>query len=111
MTVPGPGQTVHLLTWWNVITTRWKINGRNAAELALHTTDDLRRAYRDQKGDLIRLTDGLVPRLELVAEIRWCNLWSRLGAWVTLAVAIVAAMASLAAVWLSYLALYYPPTR
>jgi hypothetical protein len=40
MTVPGPGQTVHLMSWHDVLRVRWDMHrkeGRNVRELALYT--------------------------------------------------------------------------
>jgi hypothetical protein len=77
MTVPGPGQTVHMMNWLGVLRVRRdtrRREGRNARELALYTTDDLRHLYQQSGDDLIRLRDGIVNRAQLVAEIRWRDL-------------------------------------
>ncbi len=74
MPVPRPGQTVHLMNWLDVLRVRLKMHrkeGRNTRELTLYTTDDLRRLYQGTNDDLIRLRDGIVSRVQLVAEIRW----------------------------------------
>lgn len=59
------------MNWWDVLRVRRAIAGRNAFELQLYTTDDLRRLYQGTDDDPIRLRDGIVSRAELVAEIRW----------------------------------------
>ena len=101
MPMPGPGQTVHLMGWRDVLRYRWKMQreeGRNAAELELYTTDDLRRLYQGTDSDLIRLRDGIVSRTQIVAEIRWRVFWDRFGyalpMWATL-FALVVAIAAL----------------
>ncbi len=97
MAIPGPKQTVHLMTWWDVICVLRKISGRNAADLKLYTTDDLRRIYQGTSDDLLRLSDGLISRVELVAVIRWRILMDRIGYSVLLALSLVAAVASVVA--------------
>lgn len=49
--------------------------GRTIRELELYTTDDLRRLYH-APGDPIRLRDGIVDRVQLVAVIRWRIFWA-----------------------------------
>jgi hypothetical protein len=100
MTVPGPGQTVHLMSWHDVLRVRWDMHrkeGRNVRELALYTTDDLRRLYQATNDDLIRLRDGIVSRVQLVAEIRWRIFWARFGYGLLLFVSVIAAVAAVIA--------------
>jgi hypothetical protein len=97
MTIPGPNQTVHVMTWPGVLRVYWRMNGRNVRELTLYTTDDLRRLYQTNGDDLIRLRDGIVNRAELVAVIRWRVLWARIGYVVLLMLSIIAAIASVIA--------------
>lgn len=73
----------------------WSIDGRNAAELRLYTTDDLRHRYHEEAGGLIRLRDGNVSRVELVAVIRWRVWWARFGYGLLLAVSIASAVFAL----------------
>jgi hypothetical protein len=61
MSVPLPGQTVHLMNWCNVLRMRHHIEGRNKLELQLYTTDDLRRRYQENGDDLIRLAFSPAP--------------------------------------------------
>lgn len=96
MTVPAPGQTVHLMSWPGVLWVRWdtrRTAGRSVRELALYTTDDLRHLYQDSKDDLIRLHDGIVSRAQLVAEIRWRDLRAQ----AELVLLVIAAVASVIA--------------
>ena len=96
-TVPGPGQTVHLMNWLGVLRMRWdtrRKGGRNVSELALYTTDELRHLYQKTSGDLIILCDGRASRAELVAEIRWRTFWARFGYGLLLSVSVVAAVAA-----------------
>lgn len=77
MTLPRPGQTVHLLTRWDVLRVVLDLHrkeGRNVHELRLYAVDDLRRLYQSTEGDIIRLRDGIVSRVQLAAVIRW-RLW------------------------------------
>ena len=97
MTIPGPNQTVHLMTWPGVLRVFWRMEGRNAGELTLYTTDDLRSLYQTNGDDLIRLRDGIVSRAELVAVIRWRVLWARIGYVALLILSIIAAIASVVA--------------
>ena len=111
MTIPGPGETVHMMNRRGVLRVKWLMHlkeGRNVRELQLYTTDDLRRLYQDQPGDdLIRLPDGIISRVQLVAEIRWRIFWERFGYCVLLLVSVIAAFAAVIAVaegwknWLS----------
>ena len=74
MTIPRPGQTVHLISYRDVLRVWWDMHrteGRNVRELVLYTTDDLRRLYQATHDDPIRLRDGIVSRVQLVAVIRW----------------------------------------
>jgi hypothetical protein len=100
MTVPGPGQTVHLMNWFGVLRVRWdtrRKEGRNVRELSLYATDDLQHLYHESKDDLIRLRDGIVTRTQLVAEIRWRMMWARFGYGLLLSVSVIAAAASVIA--------------
>lgn len=97
MSVPLPGQTVHLMNWCNVLRVRHHIEGRNKLELQLYTTDDLRRRYQENGDDLIRLRDGMLTRAELVAEIRWRVFWARFGYGVVLVMTVIAAIAAVVA--------------
>lgn len=100
MTIPGPNQTVHLMNWRGVFRVYWDMHrkeGRNARELDLYTTDDLRRMYQVIDGDPIRLRDGIVSRVQLVAVIRWRVLWTRISYTVLLVLSIIAAIASVVA--------------
>ena len=100
MTVPRLGQTVHLMScrdvlrvWWNMHRTE----GRNIRELELYTTDDLRRLYQSANEDPIRLRDGIVSRVQLVAVIRWRIFWARFGYFLLLFVSVIAAVAAVIA--------------
>ena len=56
MTLPRSGQTVHLMTWRDGLRVLWDMRrqeGRNAAELAFYTTDDLRLLYQITDDDTI----------------------------------------------------------
>jgi hypothetical protein len=92
MDIPGAQQTVHMMNWWDVVNVRRKMSGRNAAELKLWTTDDLRHLYQGNSSNLIKLSDGLIDRAELVAEIRWRVLWSRISYFILLLVSLIAAI-------------------
>lgn len=92
MTMPQPGQTVHMMTKRDVLRVLWDMRrkeGRNVRELELYTTDDLRDLYQETKGDSIRLRDGIIDRIQLVAVIRWRIFWDRFGYGVLLAVSFV----------------------
>lgn len=97
MTIPKDGQTVHMMTALDVLRVLWSIKGRNAAELRLYTTDDLRHRYHEEIGDLIRLRDGIVSRVELVAVIRWRVWWARFGYGLLLLVSVLSACFALLA--------------
>jgi hypothetical protein len=97
MSVPQPDQTVHLMSWCDVLRVRHRIEGRNKLELQLYTTDDLRRRYQENCNELIRLRDGNLTRAELVAEIRWRVLWARFGYGVMFVITVIAAFAAVAA--------------
>lgn len=100
MTIPGPNQTVHMMNWCDVLRMYWILHrkeGRNARELELYTTDDLRRLYQATNDDLIRLRDGIVSRVGLVAVIRWRVLWAGISYFVLLLLSVIAAIASVAA--------------
>lgn len=79
MTLPKSGQTVHMMTWRDVLRKLRNMEGRDVRELALYTTDDLRRLYQVTEGDIVRLRDGIVSRVQLVAVIRWRIFWARFG--------------------------------
>jgi hypothetical protein len=96
MTIPKPGQTVHLMNYCDVLRELRAMRskeGRNVRELQLYTTDDLRRLYQ-APGDPIRLRDGIVSRVQLVAVIRWRIFWARFGYCVLLVGAIAAIIAA-----------------
>jgi hypothetical protein len=100
MTIPRPGQTVHLMSWLDVLRVRRDMHrkeGRNARELELYTIDDLRQLYQATNDDLIRLRDGIVSRVQLVAEIRWRIFWARFGYGLLLSVSVIAAVAAVIA--------------
>lgn len=100
MPIPGPGQTVHLMNWRDVLRVRRDMRpkeGRNVRELTLYTTDDLRRAYQAVNSDVINLRDGIVGRVQLVAEIRWRIFWARFSYGLLLFVSVVAAIAAVIA--------------
>lgn len=100
MTIPGPNQTVHMMSWCGVLRVCWDMQhkeGRNVHELELYTTDDLRRLYQTTNDDLIRLRDGIVSRVRLVAVIRWRIFWARFGYCLLLFVSVIAAVASVVA--------------
>ena len=51
MTIPNPGQTVHLMSRRDVLRVYWGMyrkEERNFRELELYTTDDLRRLIKQQ---------------------------------------------------------------
>ena len=83
MTIPGPGQAVHLMTVFDVLRVKWDMHRkerRNVRELQLYTTDDLRDLYQSIHASApIGLRDGIVTRVQPVAEIRWRVFWSRFG--------------------------------
>jgi hypothetical protein len=100
MTVPSPGQTVHLLSWRDVLRVRWDMHrkeGRNVRELELYATDDLRRLYHATNDDPIGLRDGIVSRVQLVAVIRWRMFWTRFNYGLLLFVSVVAVVAAVIA--------------
>jgi hypothetical protein len=100
MTIPRPGQTVHLMSRLDVLRVRRDMHrkeGRNARELELYATDDLRRLYQGTNDDLIRLRDGIVSRVQLVAEIRWRIFWVRFGYGLLLVVSVIGAVAAVIA--------------
>ena len=71
--------------------------GRNVRELALYTTDDLRRLYQGTNDDLIPLRDGIVSRVQLVAEIRWRIFREQYQLYLVLITAVVGAVAAVIA--------------
>ena len=100
MTIPNPGQTVHLLRWRDVLRVLWDMHrkeGRNVRELELYTIDDLRRLYQSTNDDLIRLRDGIVSHVQLVAVIRWRIFWTWFNYGLLLFVSVVAAVAAVIA--------------
>jgi hypothetical protein len=100
MPIPTSGQTAHLMGWRDVLRVRRDLRrkeGRNAVELELYTTDDLRRLYQATNDDPVRLRDGIVSRAQLVAEIRWRVFWDRFGYAVLLYVSMIAAGAAIIA--------------
>jgi hypothetical protein len=100
VTVPSPGQTVHLMNCHDVLRVCWDMHskeGRNVRELELYTTGDLRRLYQATNDDPIRLRDGIVSRVQLVAVIRWRIFWARFGYCLLLSVSVTAAVAAVIA--------------
>ncbi len=100
MTIPGPGQTAHLMTWrdvWRVRRNMRREEGRNVRELELYTTDDLRTLYQTSDGDMIRLRDGIVKRYQLVAEILWRVFWDRWSYRLLLFVSVIGTLAAITA--------------
>ena len=74
MTVPRSGQTVHMMNAFDVCQVLWNMRrkeGRNTLEVSrLYTTDDLRRPYQNTSDGPIRLRDGIISRVQLVAVIQ-----------------------------------------
>jgi len=100
MTVPGPHQTVHLMSWYDVLRVWWDMHrkeGRNVRELELYTTDELRRLYQATNDDPIRLRDGIVSRVQLVAMIRCRLFWARFDYVLLLGASVIAAIAAVIA--------------
>jgi hypothetical protein len=101
MTIPGPGQAVHLMTVFDVLRVKWDMHRkerRNVRELQLYTTDDLRDLYQSTHASApIALRDGIVTRVQIVAEIRWRVFWSRFGYVLILFLSAVAAVAGVIA--------------
>ena len=100
MTIPQSGQSIHLMNWRDRLCVLWKMRrkeGRNVRELALYTTDDLRRLYQTELNDLIPLRDGIVDRTQLVAVILWRVFWARFGYGILLAVSLISAGAAIIA--------------
>lgn len=96
MTIPKPGQTIHLMSYRDVLRELWAMRckeGRNARELKFYTTDDLRRLYQTP-GNIIRLRDGIVSRVQLVAVIRWRIFWEQFRYHLLLFVSVIAAVAA-----------------
>lgn len=93
-------KSVHLVTWLDVLRVLVDLHrneGRNVQELKLYTTDDLRRLYQTMEDDMIRLRDGIVTRVQLVAVIRWRIFWAQAGYGVLLLVSVIAMVASVIA--------------
>jgi len=100
MTVPDSSQTPHLMKWYDVLRVYWimqRKEGRNVQELELYTTDDLRRLYQMTNDDPIRLRDGIVSRVQLVAVIRCRVFWARFDYLLLLATSVIAAVAGVVA--------------
>lgn len=100
VTVPSPGQTVHLMSCRDLLRV-WldmhRKDGRNVPELELYTTDDLRRLYQTTNDDPIRLRDGIVSRVQIVAVIRLRIFWARFGYGLLLVASLIAAVAAVIA--------------
>lgn len=93
-------KTVHLMTWigfLRVLVNLHRKEGRSVRDLTLYTTDNLRRLYQATEGDVIRLRDGIVSRVQLVAVIRWRVFWAQAGYGLLLFVSVVAMTASVIA--------------
>ncbi len=74
-----------------------KLDPRTREDIALYSTDQLRRLYHEGESELVRLRDGIPSRDELKAEIRW-RLWRE--AWLsrlTLLAAVIGAVAAIVA--------------
>lgn len=100
MTIPNSRQTVHLLNRRDVlrvVRNMRREEGRNVRELELYTTDGLRQLYQATNDDPIRLRDGIVSRVQLVAVIRWRIFLERCNYIVLLIVSAVAAVAAVIA--------------
>jgi len=100
MTIPASGQTVHMMNHFDVVRVLWRMRckeGRNVRELELYTVDDLRQLYHATKDTEIRLRDGIVSRVQLVAAIRWRIFWARFNYVVLLVVSVIAAAAAVIA--------------
>lgn len=93
-------KTVHLMTGFGVLRVLVNLHrkeGRNVRELKLYTTDELRRLYQATEGDIIRLRDGIISRIQLVAVIRWRIFWAQAGYGLLLLVSVIAMVASVIA--------------
>ena len=102
MTLPRPGQTVHLLSRLGVLLVIWDMHrkeGRNVRELRLYATDDLRQLYQKPGGDIISLRDGIITRVQLAAVIRWRLGWAAAGGWLLAGLSFIAAVAAIVAAW------------
>jgi hypothetical protein len=82
-----------LRLWWEMHRTE----RRNVRELELYTTDDLRRLYQATNDDPIRIRDGILSRVQLVAVIRWRILSARFSYCLLLLVSVIAAVAAVIA--------------
>jgi hypothetical protein len=77
-----------------------KLEARNAEDVRLYTTDDLRHLYRaSERTHLIRLRDGILSRDELKAVILWRVWWESFRYFLLLVVSVVSALLALLA-WL-----------
>jgi hypothetical protein len=77
-----------------------KLDARNAEDLRLYSTDDLRHLYHQNAGDdstPIRLRDGIISRKQIKAVILHRVWWERFGYFTLLAVSVVAASAAVIA--------------
>jgi len=100
MTAPRSDQTVHLMSYRDVLRARWDMHrneGRNVRELKLYTTDDLRRLYQATNDDPISLRDGIISRAQLVAEIRWRIFLERFCYFLLLSISVIGAVAAVIA--------------
>ena len=84
--------------WWARRKMRWT-EKRNVQELLLYSIDDLRRLYQSITGDNIQLRDGLLRRIEIVAEIRSRIFWARIGYGLLLIVTVAGTFAAIIAAW------------
>ena len=76
-----------------------RLDKRTREDVALYSTDELRRLYQSEVGEPIRLRDSVLTRAELKAEILWrlrCERW--IGRLTLLAAVVGAAAAIVAAV-------------
>lgn len=98
--MPDMSKTVHLMTGLDalrVLVNLHRKEGRNVRELRLYTTDDLRRLYQTTEGDIIRLRDGIVSRVQLAAVVRWRVFWAQAGYGLLLLVSVIGMVASVIA--------------
>lgn len=73
------------------------LDARTREDVALYSTDDLRRLYQSEAGEPIRLRDSLLSRAELKAEILWRVRRERWVARLTLLAAVIGAAAAIVA--------------
>jgi hypothetical protein len=74
-----------------------KLDARNAEDVRLYSTDDLRHLYHAEKSNLIPLRDGIITREEIRAVILWRVWWMRSRYFLLLLVSIIGAFAAVIA--------------